>query len=299
MQEQPEIKVLMSILSKMDPGDNYRKHRHPYYQINHIVQGDFIYTVNGETYNVTVGDTVLVPMNSDHSIRRASRERGFYYEIKFTSFSKGVQEMCRDIGVLNRSDEFSATLFKEIFDERNNALLDSSDIITTYLLTILYKLSAPARRKMSTPSKYIELATFSPMVQQTIRYLENNYRRALTLDDIVSQTDVKKSHLCSLFKKETTVTIFECMMIIRIRKAVELLTYTSRTLQQISEDIGFVNITHFNRVFSKHVMIPPGQYRKFLKSQDAFWKDASTSPITAAMLSGKKIDIPQFHYINN
>ena len=56
---------------------------------------------------------------------------------------------------------------------------------------------------------------------------------------------------------ETSLTIFECLMVIRVRKAAELLTFTGMSLAEISCETGFVNLTHFNRVFTKHVMIPP------------------------------------------
>ncbi len=291
---QQEIKILISGLSKLNTGETYATHEHPYYQLNHIVRGRYTFTVDGNTFTAGVGDTILIAANSVHSITDTSDETGYYFEVKFSSFSKGVKEMCSDIGTLVQNDEFSGRLLKEIFDENNNSTPSSEEIMVTYLYAILFKLSAKKRREKNTPSKYIEVSAYSTPVRDTIRFLENNYKKRLSLDDIVAQASLQKSYLCSLFKKETTVTIFECLMIIRIRKAVELLTYTNMSLSEISKEIGFVNITHFNRVFTKHVMIPPGQYRKHLKFQDIYWRDATTNPIMAATLGGKKIDFPQF-----
>lgn len=294
-----EIKILISGLSKLDIGETYETHEHPYYQLNHIVRGKYIFKVDGQTFTAGVGDTILIPMNSLHSITDTSDETGYYFEVKFSSFSNGVKEMCSDIGLLVRNDDFSVKLLKEIFDENNNSTSASEEIMVTYLYAILFKLSAEKRREKNMPSKYIEVSAYSAPVRDTIRFLEDNYKKQLSLDDIVTQTQLKKSYFCSIFKKETTVTVFECLMIIRIRKAVELLTYTNMSLAQIAQETGFVNITHFNRVFTKHVMIPPGQYRKHLKSQDTYWIDATANPIAAATLGGKKIDIPQFNAISS
>lgn len=294
---QQEIKILISVLAKMDKGYTYHSHTHPYYQLNHIVKGSNIYTVDGHTFTAGVGDTVLIPANCVHSLTQTGDETGYYFEVKFSSFSKGVMEMCSDIGVFVQNDDFPGKLMKEIFDENNNSTPESEVIMVTYLYAILFKLTEKNRREKNKPSKYIEVSAYSAPVRDIIRFLEDNYKKKLTLDDIVAQTELQKSYLCGLFKKETTVTIFECLMIIRVRKAVELLTYNPMPLEQISKETGFVNVTHFNRVFTKHVMIPPGQFRKNLKSQDFYWSDATAgrkaNHIAAATLEGKKIDFPQ------
>jgi len=295
--ERQEIRILISVLTKMTGWDTYKTHTHPYYQLDHIVRGNFVFTVEDYTFTAEEGDTVLIPANWKHSFTAECDETGYYFEVKFSSFSQGVMEICSDIGILIKEDGFSGTLLKEIIDESSNATPESQRIILAYLYVILFKLSARKRREKTTPSKYIEVSAYSAPVRDTIRFLEDNYKKHLSLDDIVVQTVLHKSYLCSLFKKETTVTIFECLMIIRVRKAVELLTYTDLPLTAISKETGFVNNTHFNRIFTKHVMIPPGQYRKRLIAQDYYWFDAIAgrrdNPITAAMLGGIKIDFPE------
>jgi AraC-like DNA-binding protein len=294
---QQEIKILISVLAKMNAGDIYKPHTHPYYQLDHIVKGSYQFTVEGRDFTAGVGDTILIPANSVHTFTQTGKEMGYYFEVKFSSFSKGVMEMCTDINVFAQNDDFSGKLLKEIFDEKNNSTPESEEIMLTYLYAILFKLTEKKRREKNTSSKYIEVSAYSAPVRDIIRFLEENYKKRLTLDDIVSQTSLQKSYLCGLFKKETTVTIFECLMIIRVRKAVELLTYFPMSLAQISEETGFVTITHFNRIFSKHVMVPPGQFRKNLMSQDFYWNDATAGKkanhITTATFQGKKIHFPQ------
>lgn len=154
-----------------------------------------------------------------------------------------------------------------IREESENLTPSSEEIMLNYPYSILYELSADSCRQKNAPSKYIEVTAYSEPVRDTIRFLEDNYTRKLSLEDIVAHTDVKKSCLCRRFKEETSLTIFECLMIVRVRKAVELLTYSDLTLAQISQETGFVSLTHFNRVFTNHVMIPPGHYRRHLIEQ--------------------------------
>ncbi len=284
----------MAGLSMLEGGSTFKEHDHPYYQLTHVVKGAYRYTIGGQELLADVGDTVFIPLNVAHSITNTGGEAGYYFEVKFFSFSKNLTEICSDIDYHIKSDAFSEALLKEMFEENNNQTSATEEVMLTYLYAILFRLSAKKRREKSSLSKYIDISSYSSYVKDVIRFMEANYMRQLTLDDIVAQTGIQKSYLCNLFKKETTVTIFECLMIIRVRKAVELISYTELPLAEISRQTGFINITHFNRVYTKHVMIPPGQFRKHLKSQDYYWSEAilknNVSPITAATFENKKID---------
>lgn len=291
------IVFLMSCVSQLKSEGIFKPHHHPYYQLNHILKGEFCYVVDGETFVARPGDTVLIPHNSLHSLALTKREDGYYYEVKFTTFSMSEKALCDDAGILTRKDEFTGMLLSAICEENENRTPLSEEIMVAYLYSILYKLSAGARRQKSVPSKYIEVTAFSEAVRKAILFLEDHYIRPLSLEDIVEHAGVRKSSLCRRFKEETSLTIFECLMIIRVRKAVELLTFTSMSLAEISQETGFVNLTHFNRVFTKHVMIPPGHYRKHLTLQGEYRINASSdphlSPIADAALSGRKIDFAE------
>lgn len=286
-----DLKILMAVLSKLENDGYYKTHDHPYYQLNHVVSGRIKYIVDGVSYIAEPGDTVLIPLNYKHSLMQLCPQGGYYFEVKFTAFTQSIKDICSLIQVHSQADEMTGYIWKEIFDEKNNAVSQTEEIVKIYLCSILFKLSSKERREKQIPSKYIMVSEFSPTVQKTIQYLENFYHEQLTLDDISDQMEISKGYLCSLFKKETGLTVFECLMIIRIRKAIELLTFDIKPLVQISQETGFINPTHFNRVFSKHVMIPPGKYRKYLKDQRVFRDDIESNPIIAALHEGKKINI--------
>ena len=287
-----QIKILMSGVSKINRDGIFKAHRNPYYQLNHIMRGTFDYVIDGHTYSVSAGDTVLVPMNSMHSITQTAGDEGYYFEVKFSTFSPRDKEICDGADIVVPGDTFSPELMREIFRETEHASTESDTVKTTYLYAILYYISAAARQKEGAPSKYIEVGAYSEPVRNAIRFLEDNYAKHLTIGEIVAHSAMKKSTLCSRFKQETTMTIFECLMVIRIRKAVELLSFTEASLAEISKATGFASVTHFSRVFAKHVMIPPGQYRRHLASQNLYWIDAEkASSIAFAVLENTKINV--------
>jgi len=78
-----EIKILISGISKLDVGNSYTLHSHPYYQLNHIIKGKYSYIVDDCSFLATVGDTIFIPANSMHSFKDIGKETGYYFEINF------------------------------------------------------------------------------------------------------------------------------------------------------------------------------------------------------------------------
>ena len=71
-----------------------------------------------------------------------------------------------------------------------------------------------------------------------------------------------KTYLCGAFKKNTHLTILDCLNTIRIRHAAELIVYSDHSLAQVADMCGFSSVSHFNRVFLKYVGVTPGQCRR-------------------------------------
>jgi AraC-like DNA-binding protein len=294
---QQDIKILIAVLAKLELNNSYKPHSHLFYQLNHIAEGTFEYEVEDRKYTAEVGDTILIPANFAHTFTQTRACRGYYFEVKFSALSKGFLDLFLGEVYFVKNDPLLKLLAKAIVEEKGHSTKGSEDVMVSYLWSILYRLTEKKRHDRKAVSQYIKVSDYSAPVRDVIRFLETDYKKPLTLDDIVDQTRLKKSYLCYLFKKETTVTIFECLMIIRVRQAVELLTYTPMPLAQIAKETGFVSVPHFNKVFTNHVMIPPGQFRKYMDSQELNWDDAGverkTSPIVSATIEGKKIDFPQ------
>jgi two-component system, response regulator YesN len=70
------------------------------------------------------------------------------------------------------------------------------------------------------------------------------------------------SNLSHVFRQEKGVTITEYVNHLRIEKAKELLITTNNPLQEIVNDIGYVDVSSFVRKFKNEIGMTPGKYRK-------------------------------------
>ncbi|MDR1932884.1 MAG: response regulator [Spirochaetales bacterium] len=92
-------------------------------------------------------------------------------------------------------------------------------------------------------------------------YMENNFGKKITLDDIAESCGYSKFHASRIFKAATGKTIIEYLIHIRIKNARQLLAATNHSIKEISAITGFSDPNYFTWTFRKYTNLSPGQYR--------------------------------------
>ena len=101
------------------------------------------------------------------------------------------------------------------------------------------------------------------LIDQAKEYVHNNYsNEALSLDDICSELGVSNSYFSSIFKKETGMNLNRYIRVFRMEKAKDLLCSTNMKVAQVSEKVGFANVSYFCRSFRDYYGSSPESYRK-------------------------------------
>lgn len=99
-------------------------------------------------------------------------------------------------------------------------------------------------------------------VELVCRYLSADFSKKMSLERIAERAGMNPSSLCRCFKRKTGKTIFEYLTEIRVEQACRLLRTTDRTVSQIAYDVGFGNISHFNKSFRGVTRQTPSEYRR-------------------------------------
>ena len=99
------------------------------------------------------------------------------------------------------------------------------------------------------------------IVRNAIAYMEEHYREKLLLSEVAEKVYVSQWHLSKLLNKENGQNFSELLNGIRIKKAEELLKDPSLRIGDIAEEVGFLEVTHFSRVFKKITGMSPNEYR--------------------------------------
>lgn len=94
------------------------------------------------------------------------------------------------------------------------------------------------------------------------RFIEENYHEHCDLDAIASNVDLTQTYLVSSFKKHLGITPSRYLWMYRAEKAIDRLTQTDLSIDEIAISCGFQNQFHFSRYIKKHFGYPPTQLRK-------------------------------------
>lgn len=102
------------------------------------------------------------------------------------------------------------------------------------------------------------------IVKNAVGYIEEHYREKLNLSDVADQVYVSQWHLSKLMNRYLGQNFSEILNGVRINKAKELLKDPSLRIGDIADEVGFLDMAHFSRVFKKMVGISANEYRNHL-----------------------------------
>lgn len=106
-----------------------------------------------------------------------------------------------------------------------------------------------------------ESAASSFIVKNALKYMETHYKQKLTLCDVADKAYVSQWHLSKLLNRLTGQNFSELLNTIRINEAKKLLKDPSLRIGDIAEEVGFIDLAHFSRVFKKTVGVSANEYR--------------------------------------
>ena len=99
-------------------------------------------------------------------------------------------------------------------------------------------------------------------IYKLLCYIDKHYAENLTMNDLSSVTGLSPDYMARKFKAILGMTPSEYVRKFRIAKAMEMLCTTDLTVSEISQKIGFSDVSLFSRVFKQNVGLPPASYRK-------------------------------------
>jgi AraC-like DNA-binding protein len=96
---------------------------------------------------------------------------------------------------------------------------------------------------------------------QIVEYLEDNIKKDISLLDLSNKLGYSYNYLSSFFKKFFQIGFSELVNEYRINNACQLLSETSKTIQEISIETGYSSTRTFNRTFLEIVGKTPSTFR--------------------------------------
>ena len=103
---------------------------------------------------------------------------------------------------------------------------------------------------------------YSRHVMVTMDYIYDHLQEKIDLTTLCNEIQINKSYLCSLFKKETGMTLGQYIAKRKIEAAEIMLIYSDFSAISIGSYLAFSSHSHFIRAFKKETGMTPLEYQK-------------------------------------
>lgn len=111
------------------------------------------------------------------------------------------------------------------------------------------------------PNSFID-NTYISRLNKTIDYIEINFQKQFTLEELASVANFSKFHFNRIFKAFMGETPFQFINRLRLEKVASLLLLNKKqSIGELANNVGFTDITVFSRYFKSYFKMSASEYR--------------------------------------
>lgn len=249
-------------------------HSHEYFQIYYILQGTLLHTTECCTSALTRGDAFIIPPGCTHSVKE--QKDTLFYTFAFTRESlasaynslplvtqflldlSNTENVHAKISIKNDNLIFVEELMEKIyreFEEKQIGYIDALHAYATSLLVIL------ARYHFENTPLTIPKSSNRARIISSMKFIDANFAKQLTLDDMAKRTAMSKSEFCRQFREFSGTTFQKYLHTARINYAASLIK-KDYGITAVHTLCGYNDFSTFYRNFKRMLGCSPMQYRK-------------------------------------
>ncbi|MCR5272551.1 MAG: AraC family transcriptional regulator [Lachnospiraceae bacterium] len=251
-------------------------HWHDELELIYIKKGMGTVSVDFVDYDVSAGDLVLVFPGSLHEIKQV---KDFSFEYENIMIGPDILESAKDdpcmakyiSPILDGRIRVPAIVRKDLenykelitpIDNCDNIRRTMPEGFELYLkgqmFLFFYGLYSTYKKE---PASSSEKKSFL-RVKQILKYVELHYSEHLTIKTVADVLNLSESHFMKFFKDTMGVSFIDYLKDYRLKMAARMLRVSDDPILHIAEDVGFDNLSYFNRSFKSKYGETPSKYRK-------------------------------------
>ncbi len=237
-----------------------RPHGFPYYHWAHCGSGEGKLIIGGNEYKITPGTGFFFKPGLPHEYYSVKEPWQIYWLtfdgaalpklFSYMNFPEWGIVNIKDMNTINKS---LREIYMCLSSDHPDKILTSSTLLYQFLIKL----------KNSTLWSGGVQNEKALQLLPVISYMESNYDKYTSLEDMANIIGVTPYHLCRLFKQAFQLTPFKYLTRLRIQKAKELLVSSSNMhIKDIAKATGYSDASYFCSVFKEHEKLTPLEFRK-------------------------------------
>ena len=235
-------------------------HSHQHYEIIQLLEGSVDFIIEGRNFQMQPGDVLLIDAGSFHTRkinsniykRRVIEFETSYLQISATMLTKLLlsHEQNNQGFYFTSSQIVKKNHIDSFFDKIEDAITDinkSKDFIPIYILSLLVEFNNILNSNKS-PAKANNYTL--QIINDIIKYIDNNISKKITLDDLVNFVNLSKCYISHLFKNIMGISVVNYIIERKIRYAERLIRQGVRP-SQASVMVGYDNYANFHKNYKR------------------------------------------------
>ncbi|MBQ8410040.1 MAG: helix-turn-helix domain-containing protein [Clostridia bacterium] len=253
------------------------EHKHEFIELVYTARGSCTHFINGTPYSVSRGDMLFINYGETHSFQPESDVvfYNFFVKPEFMSENLVNSENINDIFLifLPESTEelqkrrtscvrFSVEERTEIEETAERMLNEQSEarpcagvVLNAYMRLIFAKLIRALLEQGGIKRPKL-------LTDEVLEYIDRNFTSPITAETLAKHCFYNPAYLGRVFKTVYGKSMKDYIRIKRMEYAMELLTSTSLSVEEIGARVGYSGKTQFYKNFKTHYGMLPGEVRK-------------------------------------
>ena len=260
-----KIQFIWSGETELPAGWALQPHSHDFFHLAYVHRGRLIFRADGLDYPLSDGALILLPPGVDHAVPKDTHNLCTQYEVMFRILEPELQSLLdtKKVLVLHGASHLE-NLFSYICMHYKSVDPLCASCVDSFLHTILYSLLTGKSGAEGSSAGYVDSGRYSPLVQSILYNVEKNCTGKYDLPGLALSLGFSKSYLCTVFRRETGITISEYINYHRIREILVTLQYNGYNkdvpIHELADQLGYANASYFNRVFKKYTGMTPTEF---------------------------------------
>ena len=239
------------------------RHYHNSFEIYYLKEGRCNYFIDNRSYDLQIGDIVLIPEGVIHKTNYDKNEEHTRYLINCSSafVPRAVMPMIPSMIYLYRNSEITASV-EELLIRIGEEYERQDSFSEEALRCLTFELFFLLARNMNDCS---EVSAGSLFIEETVKYIQRCYMTDITLSMMAKLHSVSSEHLSRTFKKETGFGFSEYLTLVRLQKAEYMLrNEPGRSVCEIAYACGFNDSNYFSDKFKRTYGQSPSKFKNKL-----------------------------------
>jgi AraC-like DNA-binding protein/mannose-6-phosphate isomerase-like protein (cupin superfamily) len=248
-----------------EPEWTFPSHKHDELcEIIYISEGEGDFIIDNHSYNAQKGDILVYNQGIIHDEKSNPQKPLKTYFCGVGALAiKGLADgflIPNHRAPVIHADKYSYKIenyFSNIFEECSSQVL-GFETISQHLLVSLIILII----RITTASEDPAMNSPDSLGYRIKEYIDKNYTREISLDDIANHLYLSPYYISHIFKKEVGLSTINYLITRRVGEAKKLLLTTDATIEEISRQVGYENSNYFAMLFKKITGTSPGKFRQ-------------------------------------